>query len=234
MSYSGIASAPRISRYLYLETSEMKQIIFKFFLLVIMTSTVVSLQAQETSGVMTGKITDEQERALEAVSIKATHLLSGTSYSTLTDNRGRFYLPGLRIGGPYDIEATMSGMQPQKKTDITIRLGEPLQVDFVMTVSQTQLTEVIVTAAGGRAKANVYGAGQNISRTQLTNMPTISRSLQDITKLVPQGSKDNSFGGSNFRYNNVTIDGAINNDAIGFSPSMGGITGSSGMPGSST
>jgi hypothetical protein len=32
----------------------------------------------------------------------------------------------------------------------------------------------------------------------------------------------------------VTIDGSINNDAIGFSPSLGGQTGTSGMPGSST
>ncbi len=52
--------------------------------------------------------------------------------------------------------------------------------------------------------------------------------------MVPQGSKDNSFAGSNFRYNNVTIDGAVNNDAIGFSASSGGQTGTSNMPGSST
>ena len=55
-----------------------------------------------------------------------------------------------------------------------------------------------------------------------------------MTGLVPQATKDNSFAGTHFRYNNITIDGAINNDAIGFSPSLGGITGSSGMPGSST
>lgn len=212
----------------------MKQMIFRFFLWVVMVFSAFSLRAQETNGVIAGKVTDEQKTALGAVSVKAVHLPSGTNYTTITDGNGRFYLPGLRIGGPYELELTMSGRQAQKKNDISIRLGEPLQLDFIMTTAQTQLDEVVVTATAGSGKANVYGAGQNISRTQLANMPTINRSLQDITRMVPQGSKDNSFAGTNFRYNNITIDGAINNDAIGFSPSMGGITGSSGMPGSST
>jgi len=64
-------------------------------------------------------------------------------------------------------------------------------------------------------------------------LPNINRGIQDVTKLVPQ-SANNSFAGTNFRYNNVTIDGSINNDAIGFSPSLGGQSGTSGMPGSST
>ncbi len=65
-------------------------------------------------------------------------------------------------------------------------------------------------------------------------MPTLSRSFQDVTRLTPQVNAQNSFAGTNFRYNNVTIDGTVNNDAIGFSPSLGGSTGTSGQPGSST
>src|ERR1700748_1954564 len=67
----------------------------------------------------------------------------------------------------------------------------------------------------------------------MRNMPAGARSFQDYTRLTPQYN-GNSFVGTNFRYNNVTIDGAVNNDAIGFSPSIGGQTGTSGMPGSST
>jgi hypothetical protein len=212
----------------------MRSIIFKLFLTAIMATVFITARSQETNGAITGTVTDDKKELLESVSVKAVHTPSGTAYSALTDKSGRYFLPGLRIGGPYELEITMTGKQPQKKNDITIRLGEPLQLDFQMENAQTQLAEVVVTAVAGSAKANVFGAGQNISRTQLNNMPTINRSLQDITKLVPQGSKDNSFGGTNFRYNNITIDGAINNDAIGFSPSMGGITGTSGAPGSST
>jgi hypothetical protein len=58
----------------------------------------------------------------------------------------------------------------------------------------------------------------------LSTLPTLGRSLSDFTRLTPQ-SNNNSFAGTNFRYNNLTIDGAINNDAIGFSNSFGGVSG---------
>jgi hypothetical protein len=58
----------------------------------------------------------------------------------------------------------------------------------------------------------------------MATLPSIGRSLGDFTRLTPQ-SNNNSFAGSNFRYNNLTVDGAINNDAIGFSNSFGGTSG---------
>ncbi|HVI44037.1 MAG TPA: carboxypeptidase regulatory-like domain-containing protein [Chitinophaga sp.] len=195
--------------------------------------TVTYTRAQETSGRLDGRILDEKGRPVPGVTVQAVHTPSGTRYGTIAGADGRYHLTGLRVGGPYQVLATMMGMTPQVKDGITIQLGAPQLLNFVMADGKKQLSEVVVKGAR-TARANSTGAGQNISRLQVSNTPTIARSIQDITKLVPQGSKDNSFGGTNFRYNNVTIDGAINNDAIGFSPSMGGITGTSGMPGSST
>ena len=192
------------------------------------------LYAQETSGSLTGKITDGEGHPLAGATITITHQPSGTVYSTVSTAKGLYNLPNLRIGGPYRVEAVFIGMTSLVKDNITIALGEPLNLPLVMSGASNELGNVTVKAARAGARANTYGAGINISRDQVRNMPTASRSIQDITRLVPQGSKDNSFAGTNFRYNNVTIDGAINNDAIGFSPSLGGITGSSGMPGSST
>ncbi|PUZ21841.1 TonB-dependent receptor [Chitinophaga parva] len=192
-----------------------------------------TVQAQETSGRLDGRVTDGKGQPIPGVTIQAIHVPTGTRYGTVAGNDGRYHLTGLRIGGPYTVQASMVGMGEQKQENITVRLGEPLQLAFVLQDSNKQLGEVVVKGSKG-AKANTYGAGQNISQSQLRNMPTANRSIQDMTRLVPQASKDNSFGGTNFRYNNVTLDGAINNDAIGFSPSLGGITGTSGMPGSST
>ena len=190
--------------------------------------------AQQTDGTIRGKVTDTGSVALSGVTIKAVHTPSGTVYNTVTDKSGSFYLPGLRIGGPYTVTATTVGMQAITQDQVTVRLGEPQQLNFMLKGATTELQAVVVKATSGWPRANSYGAGQNISSNQLKNLPTVSRSLQDITRLVPQSTKDNSFAGTNFRYNNITIDGAINNDAIGFSPSAGGITGSSGTPGSST
>lgn len=190
-------------------------------------------QAQETSGRLDGRVVNGKGEPVPGVTVMAVHTPSGTRYGTVAENDGRYHLAGLRVGGPYTVQASMMGMGTEKKEGIMIRLGEPLQLTIVLEDSKQQLSEVVVKGSKG-TQANTFGAGQNISGSQLRNVPTVNRSIQDITRLVPQASKDNSFGGTNFRYNNVTLDGAINNDAIGFSPSAGGITGTSGMPGSST
>jgi hypothetical protein len=85
--------------------------------------------------------------------------------------------------------------------------------------NEKNLEEVVINTAR-RPTIN----GVTISRAQLISLPTIGRSLSDYTRLTPQ-SNNNSFAGTNFRYNNLTIDGAINNDAFGFSNSAGGVSG---------
>ena len=212
----------------------MKKIVYVICLLCSVLVVGYRVQAQETNGSLSGKVTDEKNQTQQGASVEAVHAPSGTRYGTTTGTNGSFYLPGLRIGGPYTVTVTMVGKAIQKKDNLLVRLGEPLLLNFILADAGAELSAVTVKASARGGRANVYGAGQNISRTQVSGMPTVSRSIQDITKLVPQSTKDNSFAGTNFRYNNVTIDGAINNDAIGFSPSAGGITGSSGMPGSST
>ncbi len=189
---------------------------------------------QETSGRLQGRVTEGIGQPLSGASITAAHLPSGTVYSTQTLPDGRYIIPNLRIGGPYTVTFSYVGRQTQSKTGLTIVLGDPLILNLALTDSSTRLSEVVVRAGRRGAQANAYGAGQNIKQPQISLTPSISKSITDVTRLVPQASKDNSFLGTNFRYNNVTIDGAINNDAIGFSPSLGGITGTSGAPGSST
>ncbi|WP_423735921.1 TonB-dependent receptor [Chitinophaga caseinilytica] len=190
--------------------------------------------AQETGGGLTGRVQDAKGGPLPGVTVVAVHEPSGTKYPVITDEGGRYRLMGMRIGGPYKVTATMMGMQPFEQNGIVVKLGEPQLLHIVLAEESRRLGEVVVKGANKGTRANTFGAGQHISRTQLNNMPAVSRSIQDITRLVPQGSKDNSFAGTNFRYNNVTIDGAVNNDAIGFSPSNGGQSGTSGQPGSST
>ncbi|MDR0265474.1 MAG: TonB-dependent receptor [Sphingobacterium sp.] len=190
--------------------------------------------AQETSGTLTGRVLNGTKAPIAGASIEAVHTPSGTKYTLSADKDGRFTINNMRIGGPYRVSATAVGLQPDIRADIFIRLGGAQELELLLTEANQRMEEVVVSARTRGQWADTFGAGKNISGEQIRNMPTVSRSITDVTRLTPQGSRDNSFGGTNFRYNNVTVDGAINNDAIGFSPSLGGQTGTSGMAGSST
>ena len=210
------------------------RIVYPIILLAAILGLGFSASAQETSGALQGRVLLNDKEPLAGATVVVIHQPSGTRYTTTTSRTGNYYLPGLRIGGPYQVQVSYTGMETRIRDSVQVTLGDAVTLDVSLAEKRTQLSEVVIVGGKKAPAANIYGAGQNISREQVRDMPTISRSITDITRMVPQSSKDNSFEGTNFRYNNVTIDGAINNDAIGFTPSLGGQTGTSNMPGSST
>ncbi|MCX2495101.1 carboxypeptidase regulatory-like domain-containing protein [Pedobacter sp. PF22-3] len=187
-------------------------------------------QAQVTTSSINGKIKDSKG-IIPGATIVMVHVPTGTVSKGSSNESGLYRIGNLNPGGPYKITVTFVGYSPVVKENIYLTLGSDLKIDLDLQEQGNQLADVSIKGQKGGTKS---GAGTSIGEGQIKTLPTMNRSLQDVTRVTPQGSKDNTFGGTNFRYNNVTIDGAINNDAIGFSPSLGGQSGSSGMPGSST
>ena len=203
--------------------------IYLFLLSLFTICLVNNANAQITSAVLSGKVVDQKGASIPGVTISAVNTSTGTRYGTQTNTDGRYTLPNVNAGGPYTLSATFIGYKKEERTGLTISLGNST-FNFLLTDETTALKEVVVRAAGGATKT---GASTRIGQNQIKTLPSINRNFQDLTRATPQ-SNNNSFQGTNYRYNNVTLDGAINNDAIGFSPSLGGQNNSSGQVGSST
>jgi hypothetical protein len=185
--------------------------------------------AQVTTSALGGKIVSDKNEDLIGVTVVATHVPTGSKRGTATETDGRFTIPNLAPGGPYTVTVTYVGFKEQTINNVFLTLGNTTRLNLVLAAEAQALNEVVVV---GNTQATKTGAGTNVGREALQQLPTISRSIQDFTRLDPRNS-NNSFAGSSFRYNNITLDGAVNNDAIGFSPSLGGQSGSSGLPGGS-
>ncbi|WP_184550623.1 TonB-dependent receptor [Mucilaginibacter sp. FT3.2] len=185
--------------------------------------------AQITTSLVSGKVTDQKGVTLPGVTITVLNTSTGTRYGSQTNSDGRYTIANVNPGGPYTITATFVGFKKDIRADITLSLGATT-FNFALADETTTLSEVKIKGNAGGTKT---GASTRINQNQIKNLPSINRSLQDLTRTTPQ-SNNNSFQGTNYRYNNVTLDGAINNDAIGFSPSLGGQNNASGQVGSST
>ncbi|NCD70909.1 TonB-dependent receptor [Mucilaginibacter agri] len=185
--------------------------------------------AQLTSATISGKVVDSKNVTMPGVTITVLNTSTGTRYGAQTNADGRFSIPNVNPGGPYTITASFIGYKKEERNDLTLSLGNATY-NFQLLEESTALKEVTVRATGGATKT---GASTRIGQNAIKTLPSINRNFQDLTRTTPQ-SNNNSFQGTNFRYNNVTLDGAINNDAIGFSPSLGGQTNASGQVGSST
>jgi hypothetical protein len=185
--------------------------------------------AQITTSLVSGKVTDQKGVTLPGVTITVLNTSTGTRYGAQSNADGRYTIANVNPGGPYTVSASFVGFKKDERTNITLSLGSTT-FNFALADETTTLKEVKVTANSGGTKT---GASTRINQNQIRTAPSINRSLQDLTRNTPQ-SNNNSFQGTNYRYNNVTLDGAINNDAIGFSPSLGGQNNASGQVGSST
>lgn len=189
-----------------------------FVLLASMIAT--SASAQVTTSSLRGHVTDGKD-VLIAASVQAVHMPSGTKYNALTNANGDFFINNMRIGGPYTVTISFIGYSNHITNDIELTLGDPFIHNVVMKEDAEVLGEVVVTAESNNPVFNSArtGAMTAISAKELSEMPTVSRSITDFTRLTPQ-AMGSSFGGRDGRMNNITIDGGAFRNNFGLSDNL--------------
>lgn len=196
----------------------LKRILF-VFVLALMVSPFVS--AQITTSAITGAIKSTTGEVLVGASVVATHIPTGTKYTTVSRAGGVIRIENMRSGGPYTIEITYVGYDKDTYTDVYLQLAESFILNPELKKTEKVLETVVLTTSGRSQilNKNRTGAVTNIGLRQITTMPTITRSLNDLTRATPQ-SNGASIGGGNFRQNNFTIDGADFNNSFGIGSNL--------------
>jgi hypothetical protein len=178
-----------------------------------------------TTASIAGIVTDAQGQPMPGVSVVAVHQPSGSTYDAVTRADGRFTIPGLRVGGPYEVTASLSGFQTQVRSSVNLSLGVASDIDFVLGLAAVQETVTVTAVADPVFSSTRTGAATAITRADLAQLPTVSGRISDLTRLTPQAS-GNSFAGQDNRLNNITIDGSFFNNAFGLGEGQpGGRTG---------
>ncbi|MGV8815196.1 MAG: TonB-dependent receptor [Gelidibacter sp.] len=195
----------------------MKKITQFLMMSVVLLCTTV-MTAQVTSSSMSGRVTDAEGPVMGAT-VVATHVPSGTTYGTITNDEGRYNLPGMRVGGPYSVSISYVGYGTNTTSDITLKLGAGYLHDVVLSEESVSLSQVVISAKRTKFSTEKTGAVTNISNEQLTALPSINRSIADIAKLSPY-SNGMSIAGGDGRSTNFTVDGANFNNNFGLSSSL--------------
>ncbi len=191
-------------------------------LLAFMVSTAM---AQITTSSMSGKVTANGEDVIGAT-IKAVHQPSGTVYRAVTNMDGRYSIQGMRPGGPYVLEVSYVGYKTKSEKNVSLALGENTVLNENLSEDSEMLQEVVVSASrNNNMRTDRAGATTSINADQIEAVPTVSRSMNDLLKLTPQGANVGSgfsVGGGNYRQSYVTVDGAAFNNAFGIGGNLPG------------
>jgi len=178
----------------------------------------LSSYAQVTTSSLTGLIKDAKGEASIGATVRATHTPSGTTYGAATNAEGRFTIQNMRIGGPYTVEISYVGYRTTTRTGLELALGQPYVLNVTLTAESAQLQEVVVTGNNPRSILNSdkTGAITTIDRNALQRLPSITRNLNDFTRLTPQaGGPAGAIGGGSNRSNYFSVDGSDFNNNFG-------------------
>lgn len=178
---------------------------------------VSTAMAQITTSGVKGLIKANGEDVIGAT-ITVTHVPTGAVYRSVTNSVGRFTIQGMRAGGPYTVEISYIGFKTKEIKNVTLKLGEMSDLSTQLEEDAHALGEVVVKGKLG-LDASKTGAAASYSAKDIANMPSISHSIGDITRMNPMVSVSQSgamsFAGINNRYNSFQVDGAVNNDVFG-------------------
>ena len=180
--------------------------------------------AQVTTSSLAGVVVDQNGEPVIGAAVLALHEPSGTVYGAVTNADGRYTIQGMRTGGPYKVDFSCLGYQEASYTGVTLQLAETFTLNAKIAES-SEFLEATVVIADAASKFNSQertGAVTNINNAQITAIPTVNRSISDVTRLSPYGGDGMSFAGSNGKMTNFTVDGANFNNNFGLNDKLPG------------
>lgn len=180
----------------------------------------VAASAQVTTGSLNGIVQTATQEGVAGASVIAIHLPSGTTYETTSRADGRFIIINMRVGGPYAVTVAYTGtgtaaFAPETVENLEINLG--VATNLTVNVKNIAVTETVTVTAQSDTvfSSGRTGAATSVNRETLATLPTVQGRISDFTRLTPQTSGANSFGGADNRMNNMTVNGAAFNNSFG-------------------
>ncbi len=178
----------------------------KCLLILLSMFSVMRLSAQSTDASISGTVRDAGRELLPGVTVAIRNESTGFQSSTTTNLDGRFSFKQLPLGKPYSVRVTYVGYTTQLKNDLALNLGDQLTVNFSLTESSTELTEVVVTDNAINSRIDRLGSSTAITAQNIQQLPTQNRSFTNLSALAPTTNGGN-IGSQRFSSTNFLIDG---------------------------
>src|SRR5712691_462098 len=177
-----------------------------------------------TSAAVSGRVSDESKAAVDQAVVNLINTSNGQRYSTRSGADGRYYFENVQVGGPYTLEVRALGFGPEQATGVTLALGQRFVRDFALKRTAVEVAGITVSAIENPLLSpSRTGAASIVGAEVINRLPTLGRNFTDFVTTVPQvvssGVPGTSLGGQNNRFNNIQVDGGVNNDLFGLAAS---------------
>lgn len=189
-------------------------------LVVLLSITAITLNAQTTTGSIVGTVTDPSGSVIAGASITVTNTGTGIAVRTSTDSAGNYVVTPLAVGR-YSVTIEAAGFKKSVRTDITVNVQDRVRVDGALEVGAVTDT-VEVAAAAPLLQTDTSYLGQVVESQRIVDLPLNGRYFSRLAVLTagtaptPAGARDEKTGGFSSNgvrpyQNNYLLDGVDNN-----------------------
>ncbi len=178
--------------------------------------------AQQTTGIITGRIVDDQGAAVPGATVTGKNAATGFSRTDVSDGEGIFRLNALPVG-TYDITTELQGFTKVENKGIVVNVGQTLDVNLTLKLATVQET-ITVNAETPLIQTSSSSVGGVVDINRIENLPLNGRQFANAAVTIPgvglgfhsDPTKSTQYspqiGGGNGRNVNYQIDGGDNND----------------------
>ena len=194
--------------------------IISVFVAILAATATAQAQGISTAG-LRGRVVDPAGTPVAGALITLEHTGTGATSTAITSSDGRFSLRGQRPGGPYTVTVTRIGFGNHTREDLELLLGRFVNLD-VMLLSQAVRIEGIEVAARQDIEFDPgrIGISTLVTADIIEELPTVTRNFVEFAALSPLvrlSEQGVSVAGTNYRFNTLNVDGALNQDVFGLS-----------------
>ena len=184
----------------------------------------VSLQAQLSTGAISGTVMDQSEAVLPGANVTVTNVETGIARVVESGGNGQYRVPNL-IPGDYEVQAESAGFQTGVRSGITLSVGRQAVVDITLRVGDVA-ERVTVTGEAPLIETTTATVSGVVEQQQMRDIPLNARSFLELVPLqtgatfteTAGNSAVQGFGkrisvvGARYNQNSFLLDGADIND----------------------
>ena len=178
--------------------------------------------AQTGTAALVGEVTDSQKQVIPGAAVTATHVATGTSKSTVTDERGNFRLSNMQPG-MYTLKAELTGFKTAIVDKVSLQVDSVSRETVVLELGGVSET-VSVVSETSHLNTTDASVGNVMSREQIRSLPVEAQNVVHLLSLQPgaifiptsnPATADPRYGsvaGARADQQSVTLDGIDVND----------------------
>jgi len=142
----------------------------------------------QTSGTISGTVTDQSGAALPGATVTITNVGTGVVARTVTTGPRGIYVAEDLLVGTYRVSVAATGFQSAASSNTILNVADRLEVNFSMQLGKVQ-QNVEVTATASIVQTQSGETSQTVSNEQISQLPILDRNFMELQQMVPGAIK---------------------------------------------